>query len=214
MADDKPATPPPQPSVHTASATTPATLDSATESGPTINIGDEFGTAKRNLPPPKVLAIGLALILAVSAIIVFTQSRPTSSGSIDDVNAVEIPDQNSVLATINVTIQNNGKKAIWIHTMSATLETSAPDATAKTEFTDEAGSPADFERYFQAFPELKRRAIAPLQVETKIQPGDKASGTIIVSFPVTKDAFDKRKSIAVTIRPYDQIPVTLKSSGA
>jgi hypothetical protein len=27
---------------------------------------------------------------------------------------------------------------------------------------------------------------------------------------VTKDMFDKRKSIAVTIRPYDQIPLTLK----
>jgi len=24
-----------------------------------------------------------------------------------------------------------------------------------------------------------------------------------VSFPVTKDAFDKRKSVAVTIQPYD-----------
>jgi hypothetical protein len=210
MADDNPATPTPEPAVPAASATPPATPESATESGPTINIGDEFGTAKRNLPPPKVLAIGLALILVVSAIIVFTQSRPSSSGSIDDVNAVEIPGQNSVLATINVTIQNNGKKAIWIHTMSASLETSAPDAAGKTEFTDEAGSPADFERYFQAFPALKQHAIAPLQVETKIQPGDKASGTMMVSFPVTKDAFDKRKSIAVTIRPYDQIPVTLK----
>jgi hypothetical protein len=203
MADDNPATQPPTP---------PGAVpqEPVSQPGPTINIGDEFGTAKRNLPPPKVLAIGLALILAISAIIVFTQSKPTSSGSIDDVNAVEIPDQNSVLATINVTIQNNGKKAIWIHTMSASLQTSTPDASGKTDFTDEAGSPADFDRYFQAFPALKEHAIAPLQVETKIQPGSKASGTIMVSFPVTKDAFDKRKSISVTISPYDEIPVTLK----
>jgi hypothetical protein len=47
-------------------------------------------------------------------------------------------------------------------------------------------------------------------VETKIQPGQKASGTIMVSFPVTKDAFDKRKSIAVTLTPYDEIPLTIK----
>lgn len=187
-----------------------ASNEPAVQPGPTINIGDEFGTAKRNLPPPKVLAIGLALILVISAIIIFTQSRPSSSGSIDDVNAVEITGQNSVLATINVTIQNNGKKAIWIHTMDASLETSSPDSSGNTKFTDEAGSPADFERYFQAFPALKERAIAPLQVETKIQPGNKASGTIMVSFPVTKDTFDKRKSISVTIRPYDEIPVTLK----
>jgi hypothetical protein len=205
MADEKPVPPtaptPPE---------SPAPAQPPSESGPTINIGEEFGTAKRNLPPPKVLGIGLALILVISAIIVFTQSRPSSSGSIDDVNAVEIPNQNSVLATINVTIQNNGKKAIWIHSMKASLETSTPDASGNTKFTDEAGSPADFERYFQAFPALKERSIAPLQVETKIQPGDKASGTIMVSFPVTKDVFDKRKSLAVTIQPYDEIPLTVK----
>jgi hypothetical protein len=206
MVDENPT--PPSPATPATPAAAPA--DPALQSGPTINIGDEFGTAKRNLPPPKVLGIGLALILAISAIVIFTQSRPSSSGSIDDVNAVEIPGQNSVLATINVTIQNNGKKAIWIHTMSASLETSAPDASGNTKFSDEAGSPADFERYFQAFPALKEHAIAPLQVETKIQPGNKASGTIMVSFPVTKDMFEKRKSISVTITPYDEIPVTLK----
>jgi hypothetical protein len=205
MADDQPISNPPAPAApDSTSAQTPS------QPGPTINIGEEFGTAKRNLPPPKVLGIGLALILVVSAIIVFTQSRPSSSGSIDDVNAVEIPGQNSVLATINVTLQNGDKKAIWIHTMKATLETSTPDANGKSQFTDEAGSPADFERYFQAFPALKEHAVAPLQVETKIQPGEKASGTIMVSFPVTKDAFDKRKSISVTIQPYDQMAVTLK----
>jgi hypothetical protein len=206
MVDENP-TPPSPATPATPAATAP---EPPLPSGLTINIGDEFGTAKRNLPPPKVLAIGLALILVISAIVIFTQSRPSSSGSIDDVNAVEIPGQNSVLATINVTIQNNGKKAIWIHTMSASLETSAPDASGNTKFPDEAGSPADFERYFQAFPALKEHAIAPLQVETKIQPGNKASGTIMVSFPVTKNMFDKRKSISVTITPYDEIPVTLK----
>jgi hypothetical protein len=210
MTEDTPATQPPGAAPASATPTSPPPSQAVPEPGPTINIGDEFGTAKRNLPPPKVLGIGLALILVISAIVVFTQSRPSSSGSIDDVNAVEIPDQNSVLATINVTIQNNGKKAIWIHTMSASLETATPDAAGKTEFTDEAGSPADFERYFQAFPALKSHAIAPLQVETRVQPGDHASGTIMVSFPVTKDAFEKRKSISVTISPYDQIPVVLK----
>jgi hypothetical protein len=206
MVDENPT--PPSPATPATPAATPA--EPPSQSGPTINIGDEFGTAKRNLPPPKVLGIGLALILVISAIVIFTQSRPSSSGSIDEVNAIEIPGQNSVLATINVTIQNNGKKAIWIHTMNASLETSSPDASGNTKFTDEAGSPADFERYFQAFPALKEHAIAPLQVETKIQPGNRASGTIMVSFPVTKDVFDKRKSISVTITPYDEIPVTLK----
>jgi len=40
--------------------------------------------------------------------------------------------------------------------------------------------------------------------ETKLQPGAEQKGTIIVNFPLTKDAVDNRKSVAVTIRPYDQ----------
>jgi hypothetical protein len=81
-------------------------------------------------------------------------------------------------------------------------------ATVKTddshEFSDDAAAPVDFERYFQAFPALKARAIAPLTVETKIPPGTDAQGTIMVSFPMTLDAFNKRKSLTVTVQPYDQ----------
>jgi hypothetical protein len=33
---------------------------------------------------------------------------------------------------------------------------------------------------------------------------------VIVSFPVTLDAFDQRRSVSVVIQPYDQpVPVTL-----
>jgi len=35
-------------------------------------------------------------------------------------------------------------------------------------------------------------------------PGGRTKGTIIVSFPVSKDDFEKRKSLAVIVEPYDQ----------
>ncbi len=170
-----------------------------------FNIGEEFGTAKRNLPPPKALAIALVLVLVVALIIVFASSRPNGSGSINDITAVEIPDQNSILATINVSVHNSGNKSMWIHNMKAAIETA--DAH---QFSDDAAAPVDFERYFQAFPALKARAIAPLTVETKIPPGADAQGTIVVSFPVSLDAFNKRKSLTVTIQPYDQRAVEIE----
>jgi len=168
-----------------------------------FDIGEEFGTAKRNLPPAKIVLIGIAIVLVVGAIMVFTQTRPTSAGSIDDVAGVEVPNQGTVLAVINVTLHNGGKKAMWIHSMKATLKTDSG------EFPDDAASPVDFERYFQAFPALKQHAIEPLKVETKIQPGGEVKGTIMVVFPVTQDAFDKRKSLSVTVQPYDQRPVVI-----
>ncbi len=198
MSDERPVTPPPPP------PDSGAPTQPVAQPGPTINIADEFGTAKRNLPPPKVLAIGVLALAVVAAIVVFTQSRPTSHGTIDDASAVDIPNQNSVLATINVTLRNGGEKPFYIHNMKATI------ATDSGEFTDDAASPMDFERYFQAFPDLKKHAIEPLRVETKIMPGAEAKGTIVVSFPISQDAFNKRKSLAVVVQPYDQQAVTIK----
>ena len=196
MADDTPSAPPAPPS---------ASAPASSQPGTPFHIGEEFGTAKKNLPPVKIVAIGVAAI-AVVAFIASLAQRPHSAttGSIDDVVSVEIPDQNSTMVAINVSFQNNGAKPYWIHTIKANLDTSSGS------FSDDAASPADFERYFQAFPTLKQHALAPLEREARINPGGRIAGTIIVAFPVTPDAFANRKSLKVTIQPYDQpIPLVL-----
>lgn len=198
MPDDTPSPAPPAPE-------TPSSVTPPSSPGSDFNIGEEFGTAKRNLPPPKVLAIALVLLLVVALIVIFASSRPNGFGLIEDVNAVEIPDQNSILVTLNVMVHNSGNKAMWIHNMKATLKTEDSH-----EFSDDAAAPVDFERYFQAFPALKARAIAPLTVETKIPPGEEAKGTVMVSFPVALEAFNKRKALSVTIQPYDQRAIEIK----
>jgi hypothetical protein len=170
-----------------------------------FNIGEEFGTAKRNLPPVKIVAIALAAVAVVLAAFAFLQrAKPQGGGSIDNVAAVEIPNQNLVLVAVNVTVHNTGAKPLWINTIKATLKTD------NGEFHDEAASAVDFDRYFQAFPTLKEHALAALTPETQLQPGNEARGTVVVSFPVTQDAFDKRKSLSVVIQPYDQpVPIVL-----
>jgi len=183
----------------------PSTIASTPVPGPgtRFNIGEEFGTAKKNLPPVKIVLIGVAVIAVIALIASLTQ-RPHSAttGSIDDVVSVEIPDQNTIMVAINVSFQNNGAKPYWIHTIKADLD------TATGSFTDDAASPSDFDRYFQAFPTLKQHALAPLEREARINPGGHTAGTVIVVFPVTPDAFANRKSLKVTIQPYDQ-PVAL-----
>jgi hypothetical protein len=194
MPDELPSPPPP-----TTSLTAPS------ESGTPFHIGEEFGNAKKNLPPLKIVLIGVAVIAAIALVASLAQ-RPHSAttGSIDDVVSVEIPDQNSIMVAINVSFQNNGVKPYWIHTIKADLDTSSGS------FSDDAASPADFDRYFQAFPALKQHALDPLQREARINPGAQTKGTIIVAFPVTPQAFTNRKSLKVTIQPYDQpMPLVL-----
>jgi len=105
---------------------------------------------------------------------------------------------------INVTVHNSGEKSLWIHDIKGKI------VTDSGERSDEAASGVDFDRYFQAFPALKEHALAPLPPETKIPPGGQAQGTIVVTFPVTQEEFDKRKSLSVVIQPYDQpLPLVL-----
>jgi hypothetical protein len=195
MPEDPSSTPPTPPAA--APASTPA------EGGATFDISEEYGTAAKNLPPTKIVLIGLAIIVTIAVVVSFVQ-RPhaSASGSIDDVVAVEIPNQNAVMVAINVSFQNHGKKPFWIHNIKVDLD------TGSDKFSDEAAAVVDFDRYFQALPALKEHALQPLQPESMVDPGGETRGMIVVSFPVSPEVFANRKSITVTIRPYDQ-PVAL-----
>ena len=170
-----------------------------------FNIGEEFGTAKKNLPPVKIVLIGVLLILIGWGFAALMQRPHTeANGSIDQVVSVEVPNQNLVMVAINVAFQNNGTRPFWIHDIKADVE------TPSGSFSSDAVPTADFDRYYQAFPTLKEYALAPLQREAKILPGGQTQGTIIVSFSITPDAFANRKSLKVSIQPYDQpVPLVL-----
>ena len=172
-----------------------------------FHIGDEFGTAKRNLPPAGIVLICIAAVAVIVGIFaVMERPKPQGAGSIDLVTAAEVPGQNMILAAITLTLRNTAPKPLWIHTLKAQLTT----ADNKT-FDDKAASAVDLDRYFKAFPALKESSEPPLSPETKLSAGAEQRGTIIVSFKVTREAFDQRKSLTVTIQPYDQaLPVVLK----
>ncbi len=204
MPEDVPSTPSPDPvSGPGPEPQTPPSVDLGP--GPGINIAEEFGTAKRNLPPARIVVIVLGVAAILLAIFAFVdRAKPQGGGSVDNITAVEIPDQHMVMVAINVTVRNSGEKSLWIHDIKGKI------ATDSAELSDEAASGVDFDRYFQAFPALKEHALAPLPPETKIPPGGQAQGTIVVTFPVTQEAFDKRKSLSVVIQPYDQpLPLVL-----
>jgi hypothetical protein len=173
--------------------------------GPTIHIGDEFGTAKRNLPPAKIVLIAIAGVLVVFAIVAFLErATPQGGGSLDNVTAVDLPGQNAVLVALTFTLRNSGKKSLWVHDIHGKLVASSGESTG------EAVSAIDFDRYFQAFPALKAGALPPLVPEDKLQPGQEVKRTVMVSFPVPLDQFNQRKSVSVIVQPYDQpVPIIL-----
>lgn len=169
-----------------------------------FDIGEEYGTARKNLPPAGILAICIAVVLVIVAAYSLThRAHALSSGSMDDVTAVAVPGQDMVMVAINVTVQNNAEKPSWIHTIRATLD------TGKDKLDDDASPAVDAQRYFQAFPALKEHAIAFLLPEARLDAQSKTSGTIVVSFPVTEEVFNARKSLTVTVAPYEELPVVI-----
>lgn len=199
MPDSTPGVPAGAPIVPSASA------EPKPPAGPTINIGDEFGTAKRNLPPAKIVLIAIGAVLVVVLIASFVKrAQPQGSGSLDHIGPVDIPGQTSTMVALTFTLRNTSKKILYVHDIHATLH------TADAESNSEAVSAIDFDRYFQAFPVLKNGAQPPLVPEAKLQPGEEVKRTVIVAFPVDLQAFYKRQSVSVVIQPYDQqVPVTL-----
>jgi hypothetical protein len=172
-----------------------------------FNIGEEFGTARRTLPPAGIVVICIAAVAVIVGIFAFKErAKPQGAGAINFVAEAEVPQQNIILVAITLTLRNTAERPLWIHTLKAQLTT----ANGETH-EDEAVSVVDLDRYIHAFPTLKESAEPALSPETKMLPGSEQRGTIIVSFKVTKEAFDQRKSLRVSIQPYDQpLPVVLK----
>jgi hypothetical protein len=197
MPDQTP-TPPPTP-------VAPNTAPPKAPAGTTINIGEEFGTAKRNLPPAKILLIAVGALLVVVIFASFLKrAKPQAGGSLDNVTAVDIPGQDSTMVALTFTLRNTSEKVLYVHNLQSSIKAPSGDLTA------DAVSAVDFDRYFQAFPTLKSGAQPALTPETKIQPNETVSRTIIVAFPITLDKFNQRTSTSAIVWAYDQtVPTVL-----
>ena len=171
-----------------------------------IPMTEEMDSARWTLPSLVPLLIAFAAVGLIAGVYYFWlgKATPVSSGAIREVVAAEQPDKASVLVVVRVLVENKGEKPFWVRAMRVQLKTS------QGEWTDEAASAVDHDRYFQAFPELTAHRAPALKVETKIPPGNNQEGMVIVTFPVNKQAFDQRQSLTVTVDAYDQPSLILK----
>jgi len=164
---------------------------------------DEFGTAKRNLPPAAPVAVAIAVVAIVVAIIAYTErAKPAAQGTIDEVWFSQPANMPSPMMLMEVTLHNVSDKTLYIKDITAGVKTDQGDQS------DEAASASDYDRYLQAYPDLRRHD-RPLEVETKIPPGGDHKGSVLVSFPITQQQWDARKDLTVTIVPYDQRPIVI-----
>lgn len=173
-----------------------------------VPITEEFDSPRRTLPPVLTLAIALVVVVVFVVGIAYTfRAKPVVQGQIDNVFISQNKGQPNSMLAIQVTLRAVGDKPLYIKGITAEL------TTLHDTYTDEAASASDYSRYFQAYPDLQEHAMKALAVETKIQPGAQESGSVVVTFPIDKGEFDSRKSLTVTVQPYDQKAIVLKETG-
>lgn len=173
-----------------------------------VPITEEFDSPRRTLPPVLTLAVALVVVVVFIVGIGYVfRAKPAAQGQIDNVFISQNKGQPNSMLAIQVSLKALGDKPLYIKGITAELKTQSDT------FTDDAASPSDYDRYFQAYPDLKDHAMKPLAVETKIPPGTEQSGTVIVTFPIDPSDFQSRKSLTVTVQPYDQKAIVLKEAG-
>ncbi len=169
-----------------------------------FNIGEEYGTASKNLPPVKFVLIAIAIVALIAAVLIAFQEQAPATGVITHVESVDVPGQNMVMVAINISLHNRSSKPFQIRSIQAQIDAGGNISE------DNAASASDLDRYFQAFPTLKQHALPPLARENTIAANTDAQGTVVVTFPVTPEVFAARKSLKVTIQSYDRgVPVVL-----
>jgi len=183
----------------------PPTTPPSPPKGPTIHIGEEFGTAKKNLPPGKIVVIAIVLVgIAVALASFLKRPKPQASGTLDNIVAVEVPDQNTTMVALTFTLRNTSDKSLYVHSIQSSIKSPSGDATA------DAVSAVDFDRYFQALPGLKNGIQPALSPEAEIPSGQSSSRSIIVAFPKTLDDVNRRQSISVIVWPYNEtVPIVM-----
>lgn len=198
---------PDQPAAPTPPAPTPPPPQAAP--APTAGhmpMSEEFDRAKWTLPPAAPVLIVLAVLAVIVGIVAWVgRPKPQDAGEIVSVFAIQQPDQKSVLVEVQLNLRNLGKKPMRIRTIQAELTVPGQAEPLK----DEAASAVDFDRYFQAFPELKEHAAPPIPVETDIAPGTAQQGMVIFGFPVTKEVFDQRQQLRLTLALKDRPPLVI-----
>ena len=179
-----------------------------------IPMTEEMDSAKWSLPPvvPLLIALGIVAVLVAIYAVHGTKFVPRPNGKLQSMIVAEqkhdsaiAPSESRVLVAVQVSLTNPTDRPVHIQGATAEVQTDAADP-----LKDDAAASSDFARYASGFPELKQVASTPLKVETKINPGETAAGTVMFGFPLSKEAFDRRKSMKVFIKLYDYDPIEMK----
>jgi len=194
-----------------------------------VPMTEELDSARWNLPPVVPVLIAAAVLAVILGLyLVGSKKPPTSSGSVSKVIALpmhiesrgsiapglpgtvdqDVEKSDSVMIAIALDVKNAIQKPMYIKGLEAKL------VTQKGELTDYAAPASDYERIVQAYPQLNMGSIKPFQSESTIPANTEQQGLLVVSFPISHDDWENKKSLVATVNFYDHAPLVLDATKA
>jgi hypothetical protein len=107
-----------------------------------------------------------------------------------------------ILATVRV--DNHLDVPIVLDDITGTLT-----APGGAETTTSAIDKRDLASLYITFPALVPLSSAPLLRESTIQPAGRAEGMVLLNYPIAQAEWDQRKSASITLKFYNQDPLTV-----
>jgi hypothetical protein len=107
-----------------------------------------------------------------------------------------------ILATVHV--DDRLRVPLTLDDITGTI--TAPDGT---ETTTSALQKRDLPNLYITFPALVPLSSAPLLRESIIQPAGQAEGMVLLHYPIAQTVWDQRKSASITLKFYNQDPITV-----
>jgi hypothetical protein len=162
-----------------------------------IPITEELDSAKWTLPPIVPLLVAAVLVAVVVAVIVLS-NRTQPSAALAITKVVSADTDGNTMAAIQVQVDNQIDKPLWVKNISAEVET----ADGK-KYSDSAAPSIDAARYMAAFAALQEAKADWLKEELKIPSRTSYHGVAIFAYPLAKKDFDARKSLTLRVQMYD-----------
>jgi hypothetical protein len=155
------------------------------------------------------IVAAIVVTIAIAAYVIAGQKPPAATGEASNVVAHMMHRETSgfdasgavmpkeefdqVLLFTHLKLHNQSKEPLFLRQIMSNV------TLADGIHSSYAATPTDYERLFAAYPDLASLRGKPLPMDATINPGDTLEGDVVSSFRMTKEQFDQRKGVDVSV---------------
>ena len=170
----------------------------------------------------KVLAAAAITVLVIAAYVYFNEKPPVATGEVRHLSVYPVhrlanpgagmqgmvgveQKVDQVIVIAQVRLRNQSKGPLFVFDMFGQL--GLPDQQLRSL----AATTSDFDRVFVAYPQLASMKQPPLLRDTTIPAGATIDGELIFNYPITREQWDARRSMDVTVQFLHQKDLVMQS---